>query len=158
MKSVHAEGDALWIGWSGIPDEELDASMSNQVNEAIRKQKCISVPLTAEDVEQYYEGFSNKALWPLFHYFMEYSRFDQEEWEAYKRVNQKFADVILEHIEDGDTVWIHDYQLLLLPELIKNSKPNTSIGFFLHIPFPSYEIFRTFPWCKQLLKACLVQI
>ena len=155
MKSVHAEGDALWIGWSGIPDEELDASMSNQVNEAIRKQKCISVPLTAEDVEQYYEGFSNKALWPLFHYFMEYSRFDQEEWEAYKRVNQKFADVILEHIEDGDTVWIHDYQLLLLPELIKNSKPNTSIGFFLHIPFPSYEIFRTFPWCKQLLKGML---
>ena len=155
MKSVHAEGDALWIGWSGIPDEELDASMSNQVNKAIRKQKCISVPLTAEDVEQYYEGFSNKALWPLFHYFMEYSRFDQEEWEAYKRVNQKFADVILEHIEDGDTVWIHDYQLLLLPELIKNSKPNTSIGFFLHIPFPSYEIFRTFPWCKQLLKGML---
>ena len=135
MKSVHAEGDALWIGWSGIPDEELDASMSNQVNEAIRKQKCISVPLTAEDVEQYYEGFSNKALWPLFHYFMEYSRFDQEEWEAYKRVNQKFADVILEHIEDGDTVWIHDYQLLLLPELIKNSKPNTSIGFFYTYPF-----------------------
>ena len=155
MKSVHAEGDALWIGWSGIPDEELDDNMSKQVNEAIRKQKCISVPLSAEDVEQYYEGFSNKALWPLFHYFMEYSRFDQEEWEAYKRVNQKFADVILEHIEDGDTVWIHDYQLLLLPELIKNSKPNTSIGFFLHIPFPSYEIFRTFPWCKQLLKGML---
>ncbi|MGB2232314.1 MAG: bifunctional alpha,alpha-trehalose-phosphate synthase (UDP-forming)/trehalose-phosphatase [Flavobacteriaceae bacterium] len=155
MKSVHAEGDAIWIGWSGIPNEELDPSMSLQVDEAIRKQKCISVPLSAEDVEQYYEGFSNKALWPLFHYFMEYSRFEQEEWEAYKRVNQKFADVILDHIEDGDTVWIHDYQLLLLPELIKNSKPNTSIGFFLHIPFPSYEIFRTFPWCKQLLKGML---
>lgn len=155
MKSVHAEGDAIWIGWSGIPNEELDPSMSLQVDEAIRKQKCISVPLSAEDVEQYYEGFSNKALWPLFHYFMEYSRFEQEEWEAYERVNQKFADVILDHIEDGDTVWIHDYQLLLLPELIKNSKPNTSIGFFLHIPFPSYEIFRTFPWCKQLLKGML---
>lgn len=155
MKSVHAEGDAIWIGWSGIPNEELDPSMSLQVDEAIRKQKCISVPLSAEDVEQYYEGFSNKALWPLFHYFMEYSRFEQEEWEAYKRVNQKFADVILDHIEDGDTVWIHDYQLLLLPELIKNSKPNASIGFFLHIPFPSYEIFRTFPWCKQLLKGML---
>lgn len=155
MKSVHADGDAIWIGWSGIPNEELDPSMSLQVDEAIRKQKCISVPLSAEDVEQYYEGFSNKALWPLFHYFMEYSRFEQEEWEAYKRVNQKFADVILDHIEDGDTVWIHDYQLLLLPELIKNSKPNISIGFFLHIPFPSYEIFRTFPWCKQLLKGML---
>lgn len=155
MKSVHADGDAIWIGWSGIPNEELDPSMSLQVDEAIRKQKCISVPLSAEDVEKYYEGFSNKALWPLFHYFMEYSRFEQEEWEAYKRVNQKFADVILDHIEDGDTVWIHDYQLLLLPELIKNSKPNTSIGFFLHIPFPSYEIFRTFPWCKQLLKGML---
>ncbi|AXT59493.1 bifunctional alpha,alpha-trehalose-phosphate synthase (UDP-forming)/trehalose-phosphatase [Aquimarina sp. AD10] len=151
MKSVHAEGNGIWIGWSGIPEEELDSALSKEVAQEIQKEKCVSVPLSVKDIEEYYEGFSNKALWPLFHYFMEYTEFKEQEWEAYKRVNQKFAEVILENIEDGDTVWVHDYQLLLLPQLIKDKKPNTTIGFFLHIPFPSYEIFRTFPWRKEIL-------
>ncbi|MBQ4819440.1 bifunctional alpha,alpha-trehalose-phosphate synthase (UDP-forming)/trehalose-phosphatase [Aquimarina sp. MMG016] len=155
MKSVHAEGNGIWIGWSGIPEEELDTNLYNKVTAAIQKEKCVSVPLTSKDIEEYYEGFSNKALWPLFHYFMEYTGFEQQEWEAYKRVNQKFAEVILENIEEGDTVWVHDYQLLLLPQLIKEKKPNTTIGFFLHIPFPSYEIFRTFPWRKEILSGML---
>src|SRR5690606_26349544 len=94
-------------------------------------------------------------LWPLFHYFLEYTTFEAENWVSYKEVNQKFADVVLQHLDDGDTVWIHDYQLLLLPELIKKERPDTSIGFFLHIPFPSYEIFRTFPWREELLKGML---
>ena len=155
MKSVHAEGNGIWVGWSGIPEENLDATLSKKVAEQIQKAKCVSVPLTSKDIEEYYEGFSNKALWPLFHYFMEYTGFEQQEWEAYKRVNLKFAEVVLEQIEDGDTVWVHDYQLLLLPQLIKDRKPNTTIGFFLHIPFPSYEIFRTFPWRKEILKGML---
>lgn len=155
MKSVHAEGNGIWVGWSGIPEEELDESLSKKVAEEVKKQKCVSVPLTVEDIEEYYEGFSNRALWPLFHYFMEYAKFEQNEWEAYKRVNEKFSEVILENIEDGDTVWIHDYQLLLLPQLIKEKKPNTTIGFFLHIPFPSYEIFRTFPWRQEILTGML---
>ncbi len=155
MKSVHRDGNGIWIGWSGIPEEEINTKLSKKVKEEIRKEKCISVPLSLNDIEKYYEGFSNKALWPLFHYFMEYTGFEQQEWDAYKRVNQKFADVVLEHINDGDTVWVHDYQLLLLPQLIKNEKPNTTIGFFLHIPFPSYEIFRTFPWRKEILKGVL---
>lgn len=155
MKSVHAEGNGVWVGWSGIPEENLKGSLSEKVAKAIQKEKCISVPLSNQDIEEYYEGFSNRALWPLFHYFMEYTKFEQNEWEAYKRVNQKFADIIIGELNDGDTVWVHDYQLLLLPKMIKEKKPNTTIGFFLHIPFPSYEIFRTFPWREEILSGML---
>ena len=155
MKSIHAEGNGIWIGWSGIPENDLSSELSDEIDSKIRDEKCVSVPLTNEDIEEYYEGFSNRALWPLFHYFMEYSNFEQKEWEAYKRVNEKFAEVVIDNLEDGDTVWVHDYQLLLLPQLIKDKKPNTTIGFFLHIPFPSYEIFRTFPWREEILTGML---
>lgn len=155
MKSVHEDGNGIWIGWSGLTEEELDEDLSNQVKKEVTKAKCATVPLTQDDVDKFYFGFSNKTLWPLFHYFMEYTEFENDQWEAYKTVNQKFADVVLENIEDGDTVWVHDYQLLLLPKLIKDKKPNTTIGFFLHIPYPSYEIFRTFPWREELLHGML---
>ncbi len=155
MKSVHSEGNGIWIGWSGINQDELSPDLSAKVDQEIRNEKCVSVSLSNQDVEEYYEGFSNRTLWPLFHYFMEYTQFERLEWEAYKRVNEKFAEVVLENLEDGDTVWVHDYQLLLLPQLIKDKRPNTTIGFFLHIPFPSFEIFRTFPWRKEILTGML---
>ena len=155
MKSVHAEGNGVWVGWSGITDEELDDELKPKVNEKIEASKCRAVSLTEDDVNDFYLGFSNRTLWPLFHYFLEYTEFENSHWEAYKRVNEKFAKVVLETIEDGDTVWVHDYQLLLLPQLIKDVKPDVTIGFFLHIPFPSYEIFRTFPWREELLKGML---
>jgi len=155
MKSVHADGNGVWVGWSGINEDELSPELSKKVDTKVRAEKCISVPLTTTDIKEYYEGFSNKTLWPLFHYFMEYSIFQEHEWEAYKRVNLKFAEVVIENLEDGDTVWVHDYQLLLLPHLIKEQRPNTNIGFFLHIPFPSFEIFRTFPKREEILRGML---
>ncbi|OZV68040.1 bifunctional alpha,alpha-trehalose-phosphate synthase (UDP-forming)/trehalose-phosphatase [Winogradskyella aurantia] len=155
MKSVHKDGNGLWIGWSGIPEEDINPSLLKKVKGRIEEAKCASVELTKQDIEDYYLGFSNRTLWPLFHYFMEYTEFETKEWEAYKAVNEKFAKVVLEHANDGDTVWVHDYQLLLLPELLKNKKPNLTIGFFLHIPFPSYEIFRTFPWRSEVLTGML---
>ncbi|WP_411767085.1 bifunctional alpha,alpha-trehalose-phosphate synthase (UDP-forming)/trehalose-phosphatase [Winogradskyella sp. A3E31] len=155
MKSVHADGNGIWIGWSGITDEDLDESLEKKVNSKIKEAKCRAVGLTEKDIEDYYLGFSNRTLWPLFHYFTEYTDFEKTHWEAYRRVNQKFADVVVDTIEDGDTVWVHDYQLLLLPAMIKAQKPNVTIGFFLHIPFPSYEIFRTFPWREELLTGML---
>ena len=155
MKSVHAEGNGLWVGWSGITDEDLNETIEAEVNLKIKQAKCRTVALNQADVDDFYLGFSNRTLWPLFHYFTEYTEFEKTHWEAYKRVNQKFADVVLDTIEDGDTVWVHDYQLLLLPALIKEQKPDVTIGFFLHIPFPSYEIFRTFPWREELLTGML---
>ena len=155
MKSVHADGNGIWIGWSGLTEEQLTENISSAVEEKIRNEKCVPVTLSKEDIKNYYLGFSNKALWPLFHYFMEYTAFEQIEWEAYVRVNKKFAEVVLENLNDGDTVWVHDYQLMLLPQLIRERRPNVTIGFFLHIPFPSYEIFRTFPWRQELLEGVL---
>lgn len=155
MKSVHEDGNGIWIGWSGLTEEELDDNLRAQAQKELKKNKCAAVSLTQQEIDDFYLGFSNKTLWPLFHYFMEYTEFENEQWETYKSVNQKFADVVLQHIEDGDTVWVHDYQLLLVPKMIKDRKPNTTIGFFLHIPYPSYEIFRTFPWRESLLHGML---
>lgn len=155
MKSVHEEGNGVWIGWSGLTEEELSDKLYAEVEKELKKNKCASVSLNQKDVDDFYFGFSNKTLWPLFHYFMEYTEFEKSQWETYVAVNLKFAKVVLDHIEDGDKVWVHDYQLLLLPKLIKDRKPNTTIGFFLHIPFPSYEIFRTFPWREEALEGML---
>jgi len=155
MKSVHQSGDSVWIGWSGISDENLDENTEKLVKKELKKHKCIPVNLTEEEIEGYYFGFSNRTIWPLFHYFTEYAEFNHENYKTYKAVNKKFAKKIIENLDDNDTVWIHDYQLLFLPSLIKKQKPNVSIGFFLHIPFPSYEVFRMLPWRKQLLKGLL---
>lgn len=155
MKSVHSEGNGVWIGWSGITDEDLNDTLKSKVNTKIEDAKCKAVGLTEADVNDYYLGFSNRTLWPLFHYFLEFAEYETQQWEAYKRVNEKFAKVVLDTVEDGDTVWVHDYQLLLLPQLIKEQRPDITIGFFLHIPFPSYEIFRTFPWREEILNGML---
>lgn len=155
MKSIHQNSESLWIGWAGVSSDEIDKTTSEKIKNLAYKQKCISVPLSEHELEGYYFGFSNRVLWPLFHYFMEYVDYDETHWKAYKKVNEKFAEIILEHLNEGDKVWIHDYQLLLVPQMIKEKRPDVSIGFFLHIPFPSYEIFRTLPWREEILNGML---
>ncbi|GAA3518512.1 bifunctional alpha,alpha-trehalose-phosphate synthase (UDP-forming)/trehalose-phosphatase [Aquimarina addita] len=155
MKSVHSGSDSIWVGWSGLTDENLDSKSEILVKNALKKHQCVGVSLTEAEVDGFYYGFSNNALWPLFHYFMEYTSFEKETWETYQSVNQKFADVVIDNLEEGDSIWVHDYQLLLLPEMIRKKKPDVTIGFFLHIPFPSYEVFRTIPCREALLKGML---
>ncbi|PRX54345.1 bifunctional alpha,alpha-trehalose-phosphate synthase (UDP-forming)/trehalose-phosphatase [Flagellimonas meridianipacifica] len=155
MKSVHSGGESLWIGWSGLTDEEIPESLENEIDKALENHGCSKVRLTENDVEGFYFGFSNRTIWPLFHYFLEYSEFELDFWNTYKVVNQKFADAILEQAGDEDIIWVHDYQLMLVPQMVKEKRPNTSIGFFLHIPFPSYEIFRTLPWREEVLQGLL---
>lgn len=155
MKSVHRDGNGIWIGWSGLTNSQLTPEMEIKVKTTLKEHQCAPVSLTEQEIEGFYFGFSNKTLWPLFHYFMEYTEFDQEDWNTYKSVNEKFAEVVLENYEEGDQIWIHDYQLLLLPEIIKKKRPEARIGFFLHIPFPSYEVFRTLPWRKEILNGML---
>ncbi|MBZ9628959.1 bifunctional alpha,alpha-trehalose-phosphate synthase (UDP-forming)/trehalose-phosphatase [Psychroflexus sp. CAK1W] len=155
LKSVHKEGNGLWVGWSGITEEELTPELETKISKAVTKAQCVSVNLTQRDLDHYYYGFSNRTLWPLFHYFIEYTEYNPESWEVYKSVNQKFADKVLEQVEEGDNIWIQDYQLLLVPGMVKAKRPDISIGFFNHIPFPSYEIFRTFPKRKELLEGML---
>ena len=155
MKSVHKDSNGIWIGWSGLNDEDLTPELQISIDKKLKENQCASVNLSKSEVEGFYFGFSNKTIWPLFHYFMEYAEFDSNDWKVYKKVNKKFADKVLENVADGDTVWVHDYQLLLLPQYIKEKRPDVSVGFFLHIPFPSYEVFRTLPWREEILKGML---
>ncbi|MDG1573452.1 bifunctional alpha,alpha-trehalose-phosphate synthase (UDP-forming)/trehalose-phosphatase [Robiginitalea sp. M366] len=155
MKSVHSDGESLWIGWSGLTREEIPEGLDGDIDAALEKHGCRRVSLTQDEVEGFYFGFSNRTIWPLYHYFTEYTEFELSSWETYVQVNRKFADAILEEAEPEDLVWVHDYQLMLVPQMLREQQPDLSIGFFLHIPFPSYEIFRTLPWRREILRGLL---
>src|SRR5690606_14118595 len=111
--------------------------------------------LTAEDIELFYEGFSNNTLWPLFHYFTKYVEYNQRTWDSYVEVNKKFHEAVLKIARPNDIIWVQDYHLMLLPGMLRKDLPITEIGYFLHIPFPSYELFRTLPWRKEILEGLL---
>jgi len=153
LGSIYKEGDNIWVGWPGLPVTKN--TQKSEIEQKLKSQNMKPVFLSAQEIEDFYEGFSNETLWPNFHYFNQYSVYDDDLWEAYKKVNKKFAKEVESVIKEGDTVWIHDYQLLLLPQLIREINPNSTIGFFLHIPFPSYESFRLIPWRRELLNGML---
>ena len=149
------DDNSVWIGWSGVKSEEFTTKSNNCIKKILKEQNLIQVELSSIEIENYYYGLSNKSLWPLFHYFIDYSKFNDNHWDTYFKVNKKFCDVVVSNVEKNGTVWVHDYQLMLLPKMIRDLRPDLSIGFFLHIPFPSYEIFRIFPRRKELLEGIL---
>ena len=156
LKSYHEKSKGIWIGWNGITDEETSNIEKEKIKKKLKKKyKCLDVGLSNKEINQYYLGFSNKTIWPLFHYFPTKTEYNFETWEAYKKVNQKFFDTVETIIEEDDIVWIHDYQLMLLPNLIKEKYPNAKVGFFLHIPFPSIEIYRLLIWREEILQGLL---
>ncbi len=151
LGSIYQQGDNIWIGWPGL--EVSDEEQQIKVREKLRPMKLQPVFLTQKEISEYYEGFSNEILWPVFHYYAStYANYKQSNWDYYQEVNKKFSDAVLSIAGPGDTIWIHDYQLLLLPGLIRAKRPDLTIGFFLHIPFPSYEMFRLIPWRAELLE------
>ena len=150
LGSIYKEGDNIWIGWPGNDVE--DATQRQEVVEELKNLKMAPVFLTKEDIELYYEGFSNETIWPAFHYFTQYINYEESYWQSYVEVNRKFCDAILEKADADDTIWVHDYQLLLLPMMLREELPQATIAFFQHIPFPSYEIIRMLPWRKALLE------
>lgn len=153
LKSYHKQNDSVWIGWPGI--DVTETKKKKEVEVLLAKEQCIPVYLDSELIENFYDGFSNTTLWPLFHYFTEYATFKEIYWDAYKKVNEMFAESILKNAKEGDTIWVHDYQLLLVSDLIRKQRPDIKIGFFLHIPFPSYEIIRILPWREEILNGML---
>lgn len=155
LKSVHQSGKSLWIGWPGMARDEIPKKIFNQVDMVLEKAKCRAVHLSNKELELFYYGFSNKTIWPLFHYFTQYAEFEKEYWDAYRNVNAKYAEAILNNINPGDELWIHDYQLMLVPQMVKQQHPDVQIGFFLHIPFPSFEVFRILPWRNEILQGML---
>ncbi|WP_192821923.1 bifunctional alpha,alpha-trehalose-phosphate synthase (UDP-forming)/trehalose-phosphatase [Rufibacter sp. LB8] len=153
LGSIYKEGDNLWIGWPGMYFD--DEAQQQQVTQDLAAQSMFPVFLTESEIRDFYEGFSNETLWPTFHYFSQYAVYEDAFWDAYQSVNQKFCQAVLQNAEPEDTIWVHDYQLLLLPALIREQMPGSTIGFFQHIPFPSYEVFRLLPWRQQLLHGML---
>ena len=154
LQGPHEQSDGLWIGWSGST-EELGAERQAELDAKLASLRLVPVPLSAELVTRYYEGFSNGVLWPLFHYLLEQIPLQLSDWDSYVEANERFADVVAAHYRPGDLLWIHDYQLLLLPGLLRARIPEARIGFFLHIPFPSEELFRTLPSRERLLEGVL---
>lgn len=156
LSSFFSRSDSLWVGWSGLADDTLTPEEREEVTSTLKNEhKSIAVSLTSHDLDTFYYGFCNKAIWPLFHYFPTYVDYDPVLWKSYEHVNRKFFNELRSVIEPEDYVWVHDYQLMLLPGLIREEFPHTRIGFFLHIPFPSYELFRLLPWRSDILNGLL---
>ena len=153
--SAALPAEHLWVGWPGCNVESpLQAEV---VREALSRFQSYPVFLTEEQMEQFYLGFCNATIWPLFHYFPSYTVYQQPFWDQYKQINQLFADAIESILRPDDVVWVHDYHLMLLPRLLKANRPHLSVGFFLHIPFPSFEVFRMLPgeWRRDILEGLL---
>ncbi len=148
LEPVMRSHDGAWVGWHGAPDEELEPFDDGGLH-------LVPVKLTAHEVEEYYEGFSNGTLWPLYHDCVAHPEFHREWWEAYVEVNERFAAAAAAAVETDGVVWIQDYQLQLVPQLLRELRPDVRIGFFLHIPFPPTELYQQLPWRRQILEGLL---
>ena len=153
VSSIHKTRETSWLGWPGIISRS--SAEKDRIKNELAQKGFIPVFLTQKKVEKYYEGFSNRTIWPLFHYFSQYTVYDESLWRVYENVNHYFAEEVLKIYDEGDMIWVHDYQLMLVPEILRQRIPEAPIGFFLHIPFPSFEIFRTLPWRHQILDGML---
>lgn len=144
-----------WVGWTGNENLELTDKQKKVIQGKYEKENCYPLELDKEEICNHHYGFCNQTIWPLFHYFPQYSEFNPDFWHSYRKVNMKFAEKVLEVAKKGDKIWIHDYHLMLLPKMIREVRPDLSIGFFMHIPFPSFEIFRLLPWRIELVEGMM---
>lgn len=151
LEPVMRVHDGAWIGWPGGAQED-DDDLEPFVEDGMQ---LVPVPLSAQEVEEFYEGFSNGTLWPLYHDVVAKPLFKREWWEAYRKVNQRFAERAAAVAAPGAMVWVHDYQLQLVPQMLRELRPDLRIGFFLHIPFPPAELFSQLPWRRAVLEGLL---
>lgn len=156
LGAFHKTHESIWVGWAEVPTARVSAEERENIRTRLAEQHaCVPVFLTTEDVRDFYYSFSNRTLWPLFHHFTQYAEFDPSTWSAYERVNRKYRDAVLEVARPGDIIWVQDYQLMLLPKMLRDKMPDATIGFFLHIPFPTFEAFRMLPWRREVLEGLL---
>ena len=148
LEPVMRASDGAWVGWAGQADLDLEPFDADGI-------RIVPVPLTESDLELYYEGFSNDTLWPLYHDVIAPPSYHRVWWERYVQVNQRFADAVAAISETGATVWVQDYQLQLVPAMLRAARPDLLIGFFNHIPFPAYGIFSQLPWRTRIIDGLL---
>ena len=160
LRAAKEELDFLWVGWVGhyIPEEDR-ATVRQRL---IADHGCVPIFLDKAVVNGYYHGFSNDILWPLFHYEPlpcfrpgAEKKFDVKQWEAYRRANEIFANAVNDILDENDECWIHDYHLMLVPKILRRLNPRVPIGFFLHVPFPSSDIYRMLPVRRKILEGVL---
>ncbi len=149
LEPVLQKRGGTWIGWPGVDLRGEDVSEEGDA------YRLAPLPLAESEVSRYYHGFSNGTLWPLFHSLAAMAVFERRDWEVYERVNRRFADAAVHHAGESDLVWVHDYHLMLAPERIRMRRPDVRLAFFLHIPFPPYDIFRLCPWHREILQGLL---
>ncbi len=148
VEPVMRANDGTWIGWPGGVEQDLEPFEADGMH-------LVPVSLDADEVEMFYEGFSNGTLWPLYHDLIAKPEFHREWWDSYVTVNQRFAEKAAEVAAENATVWVHDYQLQLVPAMLRERRPDLRIGFYLHIPFPPAELFQQLPWRRQILEGLL---
>lgn len=154
LRGTHERSGGLWIGWPGeMP--RLGAGRLRALDEKLASDRLVPIHLSSREVRRYYEGVSNAVLWPVFHYLQDRVSWRVAGWETYRAVNERFAETVAEHYRPGDLVWVNDYHLLLVPALLRGLAPDARIGFFLHIPFPSHDVFRVLPWRSEILHGLL---
>ncbi|MCD9196740.1 trehalose-6-phosphate synthase [Aeromicrobium wangtongii] len=148
LEPVMIRNGGAWIGWHGAPDEKVAPFEHNGMH-------LVPVPLSETEIAEYYEGFSNATLWPLYHDVVAPPEFHREWWDSYVRVNRRFAQKAAEVAKPDAVVWVQDYQLQLVPAMLREMRPDLRIGFFLHIPFPPAELFQQLPWRREILEGLL---
>src|SRR6202522_4441802 len=148
LEPVMRSSGGVWIGWSGDAGPAPGPFTVNDLD-------LVGIGLSAAQVRDYYEGFCNATLWPLYHDVIAQPAFHRRWWEAYVTVNRSFAQAAVEQAAPGATIWVHDYQLPLVPQLVREQRSDVRIGFFNHIPFPGYEIFAQLPWRRQVVSGLL---
>lgn len=153
LNSLRSSQEKLWIGWPEAYPETAEEQM--QITDYLNQFNFHPVFLTPQQIHNYYEGYSNSILWPLCHYFYSYMQYENNYWKTYKEVNEQFCRIAARYIEPDDVVWVQDYQLMLLPAMLRRLFPNIRIGYFHHIPFPSYELFRVLPERAEILQGLL---
>lgn len=153
LDSLQIPIEKYWIGWPGIYTEKEEER--ELIRRHMEQSHFYPVFLSPAQIREYYEGYSNSTVWPLCHYFFSYVQYDTRFWNTYQEVNELFCTEALKYIGADDIVWVQDYQLMLLPRLLRNHHPTVSIGYFHHIPFPSYELFRVLPEKAEILNGLL---
>src|SRR5205823_11379765 len=154
LDAAWREEPGIWIGWAGASQSQ---GVDQLLAKASRSRSHVLQPveLSEEEIAKFYSGFANEILWPLFHDMPSRCNFDPEYWEAYQRVNRKFAQITAENTNGKDFIWAHDYHLMLMGHYLRETGSTTRTGFFLHIPFPAPDIFEKLPWRKNILRCLL---
>jgi trehalose 6-phosphate synthase/phosphatase len=145
----------VWVGLTAFENHNFTPKEMNVLEQRLIPFNCIPIFPRSQDLDLYLHGFAKNTIWPLFHYFTENVTYSEVWWRAYVKINRLYAAKILEIINDGDILWIHDYHLMILPQMIREQKPGISIGLFIHVPFPSFEIFRLLPWRLEIIEGML---